>query len=421
MNKRLAALVIAFGLVAAACSSSEAESSAPATSEADETSDDDTTSSSQAPTPEQTGDVAANPVDAGLDPFVASIVTTWQTDWTNSTIDLSDLAAGIQRPDPRDAIPPIDDPVYESPNAAGEWLDPDEPGALVQRDGLARFYPLSILTRHEIVNTEFGGGPVVVTFCPLCNTALSFDAVVDGEATRFGVSGLLRKSDLVMWDDRTDSLWQQITGEAIVGEFAGMTLTPISTAIVSFKDFQASFPDGESLSRDTGFSIEYGANPYVGYSSQDAPIRPFFPEDPDPRFPALSRVVGVQADGIEKAYTFADLEAAGVVNDTVGSQPVVLFWGDGTKDALDAGRLAESQAIGTGIAFDPTVNGEVLTFSSNGDGGFVDEQTGTTWTLLGEAVDGELAGVILDTVTHRNEFWFAWAGFFGEVGEVYEA
>lgn len=418
MNNRLAALFVALGLIAAACSSSGADSSAPATSEP---SGETTTSSAEAPSIDDSAGDAVSPVDAGLGSFVASIVADWDTDWTKTTIDLSELAAGIQRTDPRDAIPPIDEPIYESPDAAAEWLDPDEPGALVQHNGLARFFPLSILTRHEIVNTDFGAGPVVVTFCPLCNTALSFDAVVDGQDMRFGVSGLLRKSDLVMWDEQTDSLWQQITGEAIVGEFAGTKLTPISTAIVSFKDFQASFPGGESLSRETGFSIEYGANPYVGYSSQAAPIGPFFPEEPDPRFPALSRVVGVQADGIEKAYSFGDIEAAGVVNDTVGAQPVVIFWGSGTKDALDASRVAESQAIGTGIAFDPTVGGNVLTFTADGDGGFVDDQTASTWTLLGEAVDGDLAGETLDLVSHRNEFWFAWAGFFGEEGQVYQA
>lgn len=104
-------------------------------------------------------------------------------------------------------------PTPSATTAPCAWLEDREPGALVQFNDEVRFYPLSILTRHEIVNDRYGDVPVAVTFCPLCNTALTFDRRVDGEVLRFGVSGLLRKSDLVMWDDATTSLWQQITGE----------------------------------------------------------------------------------------------------------------------------------------------------------------------------------------------------------------
>ncbi|HSL58479.1 MAG TPA: DUF3179 domain-containing protein [Acidimicrobiales bacterium] len=343
---------------------------------------------------------------------VAQASEPWPTDWTRRTVDVSEIALGIGRVDPRDAIPPIDVPTFETPAQAATWLRPAEPGALVQVDGEARFYPLSILTRHEIVNDRFGDVPVAVTFCPLCNTALSFDRRVDGEVLRFGVSGLLRLSDLVMWDDATTTLWQQITGEGIVGELAGTQLAPVSTAIVSFEQFATSFPEGRSLSRETGFGISYGANPYVGYSSGDGPIGGFFAPEVDPRFPALERVVGVSAGGEETAYPFSVLESELVVNDTVGGEPVVVWWGGGTVDALDAGRIADSQAIGTAIAFDPRVGDRSLTFEAADDGRFRDTETGTEWNLLGQAVAGELAGEALATVTHRNEFWFAWAGFF---------
>ena len=102
--------------------------------------------------------------------------------------------------------------------------------------------PLSILHRHEIVNDQIAGVPIAMTYCPLCNTALAFDRRLDGVVLRMGVSGLLRNSDLVMWDDQSVSLWQQITGEAIVGAATGARLTPISTAIVSFRRFRRSVP-----------------------------------------------------------------------------------------------------------------------------------------------------------------------------------
>ncbi len=356
-----------------------------------------------------------------LGEVVRSAVITWPTDWSRTTIDLGELAAGIPRLDPRDAIPPIDHPEFERPEAAAEWLDPDEPGAVVRLDGQTRFYPLSIMTRHEIVNDRFGPVPVAVTYCPLCNTALAFDRRVDGKVARLGVSGLLRNSDLVMWDDLTVSLWQQITGEGIVGEFAGTRLKPISTSIVSFGQFTESFPDGWVLSRNTGFNIGYGANPYRGYSSRDEPYPSFFSATVDGRFPALERVVGVRTDGADKAYPFSVLEERVVINDVAGEVPVVVWWAPGTTDALDRASIADSRAIGTAVAHRRELDGVSLTFSPlDEDGRFTDAETGSTWDVFGRAVAGELGGSQLEPIDHRNEFWFAWSAFFGD-GEVYTA
>ncbi|MEM9565278.1 MAG: DUF3179 domain-containing protein [Actinomycetota bacterium] len=366
---------------------------------------------------------------AALEGQIQQATEPWPTDWTRQTVGLDEFLLGLPRVDPRDGIPPIDTPRFE-PVADATWLDEREPGALVRFNDDVRFYPLSILTRHEIVNDRFGDVPVAVSFCPLCNTAVSFDTRVDGQALRFGVSGLLRNSDLVMWDDATTSLWQQVTGEALVGEFAGTRLEVIPTAIVSYGDVLESFPDAWSLSRETGVGIDYGANPYQGYSSSTAPF--LFDGEPDPRFPALSRVVGVSLDDgdggtVDKGYPFGLLEEAGVANDELDGVPIAVWWGGDTADALDTTVIADGAAIGTGIALDRRVDGDVLTFEradgSDGDVAtdrFVDVETGSTWTLLGLAVDGPLAGTQLDTVPHRNEFWFAWASFFPDA-LVYES
>ncbi len=423
MTRRILPLLLLFALAAAACSSvgttaPEAASSSDASSDGASSDSDSGSDSSGSDSSDSESSQTVDGAEFGLSEELASRTFMWQTDWSNSTINLNELALGIPRADPRDAIPPIDSPQYESPAAAAEWLSPDEPGALVQEDGVVRFFPLSIMTRHEIVNTDFGDTPVAVTYCPLCNTALAFDRRIDGETHRFGVSGLLRLSDMVMWDNLTDSLWQQITGEGIVGQHAGQRLETVSTSIVSFGEFQENFPEGESLSRETGFGIEYGLNPYSGYSSGSGPIGGFFQKELDPRFPALSRVVGVRVGDTEKAYPFDAISSTGVINDAVEDQPVALFWKDGTTDALDQSSIAASQSIGTAVAFDPVVDGQELTFTASGDG-FVDDQTGSTWTVLGIATDGELAGSTLETITHRNEFWFAWAGFFGDSGLVF--
>jgi len=113
----------------------------------------------------------------------------WKTDWSKRTIDLGELIRGIGASDPRDLIPPLDDPKFESVAQASEWLADREPVAMLELDGAVRAYPLRILTWHEIVNDEVAGTPVAVTYCPLCNSAVGFDRRVDGQTLRFGVSG----------------------------------------------------------------------------------------------------------------------------------------------------------------------------------------------------------------------------------------
>jgi hypothetical protein len=338
------------------------------------------------------------------------VTATWNTDFDSRTIDLSELVVGLNTlADTRDQIRPIDDPEFESATSADEWLEGREPGILIDFDGDARFYPLQVMTVHEVVNDVVGRVSVAVTFCPLCNSGVVFDREVDGRVLRFGTSGLLRNSDLVMWDDITESLWQQITGEGIVGELAGTRLEFLPSSIVRWSDFAANFPDGQVLSRDPLFLPRYGTNGYVGYSS--APIPRNFQGDTDDRFPALERVVGVNIGETAKAYPFSVINQERSVNDELEGIPIVVLWGaDDTADALDTPLIAEGQAIGTGVAYLRTVDGEVLTFSPDGES-FVDAQTGTRWNILGHAVEGPLAGARLEPVIHRNEFWFAWAAF----------
>ena len=417
-HQRLTALAIGLTMTAVACGGSSTADGDPAVVPSDSSADP--TTSPDADDPGPTSDVSAqgdsttitaDPTQDGTELSLALSQATepWPTDWANRTVGLDEFQLGIAAVDPRDRIPPIDEPAFEAIDAA-DWLDDREPGALLQFSDETRFYPLSILTRHEIVNDRFGDVPVVVTFCPLCNTAISFDARVDGQTLRFGVSGLLRNSDLVMWDDATTSLWQQITGEAVVGDFAGTQLELIPTSIVSYGDVLENFPDAVSLSRDTGFNIEYGANPYRAYSSSTSPF--LFDGEPDPRYAALSRVVGVTLDGVEKAYPFSLLRDQPAINDELSGTPIVVLWGGDTADALDGANVADGEAIGSGIAYDRRVGDQTLTFAVAESGLFTDDQTGSTWTLLGVAIDGPFEGERLSTLTHRNEFWFAWAAFF---------
>ena len=310
---------------------------------------------------------------------------------------------------PPDGIPPIDDPVFESVGAAGEWLEPQDPVLVVDVDGDARAYPLAILTFHEIVNDVVAGEPLLVTYCPLCNSGLVFDPVVDGEVLDFGTSGRLWRSNLVMYDRATRSLWSQFTGEAIVGERLGTRLERLPMQMVAFSEYAERWHDGQVLSRDTGHDRPYGQNPYTGYDSAESPF--LFDGETGGPLPQMARVVTTGGDADPVAYPWEALEEERVIADEVDGEPVVVLWAPGTASALDTADISAGQDVGAAGVFRPVVAGETLTLVPEGEERFRDEESGSTWTVLGEAVDGPLAGTQLERVTHDDTFWFVQFAF----------
>jgi len=226
----------------------------------------------------------------------------------------------------------------------------------------------------------------------------------------FGTTGRLRYSNLIMYDRQTETWWQQATGEAIVGELLGTKLEFVPAAIISWEEFRMTYPDGKVLSRDTGFSRSYGQNPYAGYDDVNNP--PFLyrgPETPGV-LPPVARVLTIDLDGEAVAYPYDVLERIRVVNDTVAGKDIIVIWEPGTASALDTPSLAEGRDIGTANAYFRQVDGRDLTFRSE-DGRVLDDQTGSEWNVLGQAVSGELRGKQLAPVVAINHFWFSWAAF----------
>lgn len=333
----------------------------------------------------------------------------WNTDFSRHTVDLSEI---VSAGPPKDGIPAIDRPRFVSVEEADRWLDDREPLALVAIGDHVKAYPLQILIWHEIVNDVVGGVPVVVTFCPLCNTTLAFDRRFNGRILDFGTTGRLRHSDLVMYDRQTESWWQQATGEGIVGEFAGERLTFISAPVVDWGTIKQSEPDAQILSRQTGYRRDYGDNPYRGYDAlTGSPISRFFRARLDRRLSAMERVVAVSIGDEDVAYPFLALEDSRVVNDVAGGIEIVVFWAPGTASALDTRRISRGRDVGSTGVFRRQLGERALTFMSAGDGVFRDRQTGSLWNVLGRATAGPLTGQRLDAVPHGNHFWFAWAAF----------
>jgi hypothetical protein len=332
----------------------------------------------------------------------------WKTDFSRHSVPLREFIGGGP---PRDGIPPIDQPRPVPIRAAESFLEDREPVLVAEVGGRARAYPVQILVWHEIVNDRLGGRPIAITYCPLCNSSLVFEREVDGVGVlRFGTTGNLRNSDLVMWDDRTESWWQQLTGEAVVGRLTGRRLVVLPSQTLSWGDFKARYPDGDVLSRDTGYVRDYGHNPYVGYDEPNS--QPFLLEQrADRRLPPKERVVAIKEQDGAIVVPFSRLARAPVAQVEADGVPVVVLYKRGVLSPLDNAAIGRSRDVGTAGTFDRRLHGRVLDFEPAGGGRYRDGQSGSSWDVTGRAVAGPLAGRRLRPVISDQQFWFALAAF----------
>jgi Protein of unknown function (DUF3179) len=333
----------------------------------------------------------------------------WTTDFDKHSVALYDFRSGGPG---KDGIPAIDHPKFASIGEADRFLAPREPVAVLDVGGDVHAYPLQILVWHEIVNDEIDGEPVAVTYCPLCNSTVAFSREVDGRTLDFGTTGMLRNSDLVMYDRQTESWWQQLTADAVVGELTGAELAVLPSEILPWSEFRRLHPDGDVLSRDTGFDRPYGENPYRGYDDPNS--RPFlYYGRTNDALPPKERVAAITtAGGGAVVYPFERLAREAPINDEVDRRPIVVMFDRAVTSPLDASSIPAGREVGTAAVFDRTVRGRTLSFQAgSGPGEVRDRETGSTWDLSGRATAGPLAGARLGQIPHDDQFWFALAAF----------
>jgi hypothetical protein len=330
----------------------------------------------------------------------------FSTDFSRATISFDEVLSGGP---PKDGIPAIDDPNFVSIDEAEEWLESQESVLVYSSDSATKIYPIQILMWHEIVNDTVGGRPVAVTYCPLCNTGVAFDRRHDGEVLDFGVSGRLRFSNLLMYDRQTESWWQQATGVGVVGDFAGDRLEILPLLLLSWEDAVARYPDAQVLSRDTGYSRDYGRNPYLRYDTAESPFLYRGPEVDD-SFDPMSRVIMVEIGDEQRAFPYPLLEEERMLQEQVGGQSVVLLWDGEVASPLDHTLVGSGRTVGTANAFRAEVDGRELTFEVRGDR-IVDEETESTWAPNGIAINGPLEGSKLLAAPTVQHFWFSWTAF----------
>lgn len=322
-------------------------------------------------------------------------------------IPLSDILSGGPAPD---GIPPIENPKYISAGEADAFLSNNEFVLGITYDSISRAYPLQILVWHEIVNDEFNGKPLLITYCPLCFTGIAFEPFIGEEAVTFGTSGKLYNSDLVMYDRKTSSYWSQITGQSIRGELAGLVLKKVPIDTIRWGDWKEAHPDTEVLSRETGSIRPYGQDPYPGYYNGGGPIFPV--ESRDSRLPEKAIVHGISIDGLARAYPEQSVaDVGGIVNDVVGSLNLLIVQ-DPDQITQPEGGLS-SRAVSSRVTriFDRTVDGMLLDFEIV-DGKLLDKQTGSEWSFDGLALSGSQEGKRLTRIPSTPEFWFAWSSFY---------
>ncbi len=344
-------------------------------------------------------------------------------------VDLPVPESALVRGTPRDAIPAIIEPAF-GPDWSGVSLEartvdfgvrrieprlaPFDRVVGVVEGGRARAYPLRVLGWHEVVNEAFGG-PLLVTYCPLCGSAVVARRRVAGTERTFGVTGLLWNDNLVMYDVESDSLWSQVAAAAIRGPLTGTELELVPSTLARWDEWRAEHPDtdvllpppisGTVVGRGYAAVRDYTFDPYGAYEANDqvgfAGIRGEERTVTDDRLPPKVEVLGVVRGSESKAYPRPAVEHERVLEDRVGGTPVVV--------AVTPG--------GSLVAYERTADGEVLAFrpgARNDDGTM--RAGGSRWRVAtGEALDGPREGTTLPRANARPAmFWFSWVDFHPE-------
>jgi hypothetical protein len=297
-----------------------------------------------------------------------------------------------------DGIPPLDQPQFVAPEDADYLLD-GEPVFGVVINGDARAYPLRILDWHEMANDVVGGEPISIAYCTLCGSAVLYRTTVEGEVIEFSTSGLLYESNKLMYDRRTDTLWNQLTGRPVLGPLVGtgIELERLPIVRTTWANWHAQHPSTTVLSIETGFVRTY--EPGAAYGDYfDSSTTRFPVAARSDLLPEKSEVYTLLVEGVPRAYPAAALEEELVVNDAVGATPVVLVVEPGTL----AVRAYERGALEFAAGRLEVATGEAQT---------VVDASGTVWRVTEDALVAA-DGRELPRLGGHLAYWFGWFTFF---------
>jgi len=298
----------------------------------------------------------------------------------------------------KDGIPSIDNPKFKPLHEVNYLLDDDLVVGIKIGDEI-RAYPHPILDWHEIVNDEIDGKQFSVTYCPLTGSAITWDRVIEGNRTTFGVSGLLYNSNLIAYDRATDSYWSQMLLQAVHGPRIEKFVDLIPIIETSWTTWKELYPDSKVLSRETGFSRQYGNYPYGDYRESERLIFPV--SNDDRRLHRKARVIGTLGKGDRRVFEIDKFpDTLHTVNDTFLNVPYVTIGSSGLNIIASYKRKLED---GTVLEFKPVQNRLPV---------IMEDQEGTKWDVFGSAVEGPRTGTQLEHTNGYIAYWFAWAAFY---------
>ena len=331
-----------------------------------------------------------------IDPAFMRFLGGERSDPTKMRIRLEEIAWGGVVVD---GIPSLDNPALVSASEAAYLVDDDLVFG-IEINGDARAYPLRIMGWHEMFNDVIGGKPVALAYCTLCGAGVLYETTVPGYGAPFvfGSSGFLYRSNKLMFDRRTDSLWNQFTGKPVAGPLvnSGIELKTLPVAVTSWAEWRRKHPDTRVLSLETGHRRDYGSG--VVYSDYFG--------SPDLMFPSLGGgrdlaqkdyVFGLRLPGGAKAYPLRAFEGGRTINDRVGLRDVVLV-GDAATRTVRA-----YASDGRGFA---------------GAGDALTDSGGMVWRVEEDSLVAP-TGQRLPRLPGHIAYWFGWQSFTGGQSEFY--
>jgi hypothetical protein len=298
----------------------------------------------------------------------------------------------------KDGIPSIDNPKFISQGSVNYLNDSDlVVGVLL--DNTIRAYPHNILNYHEIVNDQYGGTNLALTYCPLTGSALAWLPPASLVNPQYGVSGLLYNSNLIPYDRETDSNWSQMAMLCVQGERIGELPVQGQTFETTWSTWKQMFPNTTVLSTDTGISRPYLRYPYGTYRTDRNVLFPV--SNRDTRLHPKERVLGVISGTDTRVYIIDNLSTnVEVINQAVGGIDIVVVGSSGLNFAAAFKRELND---GTVLSFQPVQNELPVVLLDN---------EGTKWDVFGVGVSGPRAGSALKPTASFVSYWFAWAAFF---------
>jgi len=330
----------------------------------------------------------------------------WETNLNKRLVELNELNAFI----PKNAISPVYNTNFWNKRQAESAFFDQEPMIVIVVKSIEKAYPLSVLTYHQVINDKVANVPVALTYCPLSGSINVYDRRVRFEERtkllEFGVSGMLRYGNTVLWDHSTQSWWQQADGKAIIGDMAGAELEIVPFMKLSYSQFYKNYPYGLVMDYHVDNAVNYGTNPYFEHDDPKKAIPNLYLAPPPLRLPPREQVLLISSMGDQIIYPIDIVKSFGVLNDTPNNNYVAVFYSEGVVSGQDKEYFKDSRDVGTCVVFSAFHDYRRLTFKKEGNT-FVDEQTNSVWNITGKCISGPLKNDQLTILPYRTMFAYA--------------